>query len=129
MNLIITQIAAWIALIGFTGMFCFQFALVLGVRWGHLAWGGKYKKLPFNLRLASLVSTVIFVVGALCIMEKANIYFIINSPKFADIFVWLLVGIFGLSTIGNILSKSGAEKRLMTPIAAILFLSCLIVAI
>ena len=42
------KIAAGIAAVGFAGMTVFQLLLALGAPIGHMAWGGKYKKLPFS---------------------------------------------------------------------------------
>jgi hypothetical protein len=125
----VTIIVAWVAVAGFAGMLCFQIALAMGMPWGNLAWGGKHKILPNKLRFASLISALIFVFGAICIMEKANIFVFLNLSIIADIFIWILVCIFGLSILGNILSSSRQEKHVMTPVAVILFLTCLAVVI
>jgi len=47
------QVAAWVATAGFIRMICFQVLLALGFPLGQSAWGGKHKKLPPSLRVAS----------------------------------------------------------------------------
>ena len=123
------KIAAGIAAVGFAGMTVFQLLLALGAPIGHMAWGGKYKKLPFSLRVASFFSAMVFVFGTICVLERAQILDLLNSPVLTKIFVWILVVIFAMSTLGNISSTSKMEKRVMTPIAIALCLTCLIIAI
>jgi len=125
----ITQIAGWVALIGFAGMLCFQIVLACGAPLGKVAWGGRFRVLPNNLKIASLISVVIYIFGLVSVMEKMSIYFLMHNPNIASVFIWVLVGIFGLSTVGNIYSTSRIEKQVMLPIAIILFISCFIVAI
>jgi hypothetical protein len=124
-----TELAAWVAVLGFIGLMCFQFLLALGFPYGQAAWGGKYIKLPSNLRIASLFSAGVFVVASLFILERADILTVFNSSTVVTIGVWILVAFLGLNTLGNFASKSRVEKRIMTPISLTLALLCLIVAI
>ena len=129
MNTTIAQAAAWVATIGFIGMMCLQTLLALGFPLGQLAWGGKYDKLPPGLRIASLLSAGIFAFGTLCMLERADILVVLDRPTLVTYAVWILAALFGLSTLANLASPSKWEKRIMTPIALTLSLSCLIVAI
>ena len=124
-----TELAAWVAVLGFIGLMCFQLLLALGFPYGQAAWGGKYIKLPSNLRIASLFSAGVFVVASLFILERADILTVFNSSTVVTIGVWILVAFLGLNTLGNFASKSRVEKRIMTPISLTLALLCLIVAI
>ncbi len=126
----ITQIAAWITVIGFFGVMCFQILLALGFPFGQAAWGGKYSgKLPARLRLASLFSAGIFIIASLFVLEKADVLTVFNSPNLVTVGVWVLAGFLGLSTLGNFVSQSKWEKRIMTPIALTLSLLCITVGI
>jgi hypothetical protein len=125
----ITEMAAWIAVILFFGLMCFQVLLALGFPYGQAAWGGKYIKLPNRLRIASLVSAAIFVVTSLFVLEKAEIISVFNNSTVVTVGVWILIAFFGLNTLGNLVTKSKQEKRIMTPISVALVLLCLIVAI
>jgi hypothetical protein len=123
------QAAAWIATIGFAGMAGLQLLLALGAPLGHLAWGGQAAQLPPNLRLASLGAGAIFLVGAICVLERAQIIQVLAWPRLAGVMVWLLAALFALSTLGNLLSSSKLEQRMMTPVAFILCAACVIVAL
>lgn len=123
------QIVAWIAVVGFAVFFIFQLSLALGIPLGKLAWGGKYKKLPNKLRVASLFSAGIFAFGILCVLERAGLVTFINRLAVIKLALWFLTVLFGLSVFANIMSTSKWEKRIMTPLAAILCLSCLILAL
>ncbi len=125
----IAETAAVICLIIFVIMSIFQLLLAFGAPLGNLAWGGKYKILPFSLRIGSFISALIFLFAGIVILEKANFITIINSSGFVSTFTWFFTGLFGLSCVGNLMSKSIWEKRIMFPIALILFILCLIVAI
>ena len=125
----ITATAAVICIIIFLAMSIFQLLLVFGAPFGNLAWGGKYKILPFYLRIGSFISALIFVFAAIIMLEKANLIAVINSSGIVSFSIWFLAGLFGLSSLGNIMSKSMQEKRIMTPIALIIFFLCLTVAI
>ena len=129
MEMTITQIAAWVATIGFIAMIAFQVSLALGFPFGQAAWGGKHKVLPRNLRIGSTVSAGIFVFASISVLERAGILSLLNSPKLVTYVVWILVAFLGLSAIGNLASSSQLEKRIMAPLALTLSLMCLIVAI
>ncbi len=130
MNTMIAQIAAVAASVGFLGMMCFQILLALGFPLGQASWGGKYTgKLPPRLRIASLFSAVIFVIASLFVLEKADMFSVFNSASVVTVGVWVLVGFIALSALGNFVSQSKWEKRIMAPIALTLSLLCIIVAI
>lgn len=125
----ITETAVVICIIIFSIMFMFQLLLAFGAPLGNLAWGGKYKILPLSLRIGSFISALIFVFAGIIMLEKANLISFINSPAFVSISIWFFAVLFGLSSLGNIMSKSRLEKRIMTPVALIIFSLCLIIAI
>ena len=127
MNVLST--AAWIAAVELIGLACFQTAAACGAPLGRLAWGGAYRRLPPGLRAASLASVVICALGAMLVLERAGVIVLCDRPGAVRIVVWILTVLFGLSTIGNLTSKSVWEKRVMTPVAATLALLCLTVSI
>ncbi len=127
-NIQVAEVAAWITVFIFSGLALFQLLLALGAPFGNLAWGGKYRILPIGLRIGSLISVIIFIIAGISVTEKAGIINILNQPDVITILLWFFVVLFGLSTIGNIMSKSKWEKRIMTPIAFSIFVLCLIIA-
>ncbi len=125
----VTQIAAVVASVGFLGMMCFQILLALGFPLGQASWGGKYTgKLPPRLRIASLFSALIFIIASLFVLEKADMFSVFNNPSVVTVGVWVLAGFSALSALGNFVSQSKWEKRIMAPIALTLYLLCIIVA-
>ena len=101
----------------------FQMLLALGFPLGIAAWGGEHKVLPGKLRLASVVSALIFGVAhtMLLVYLTGNRWLTDAYPLFALIFL--------LSTFANINSKSRWERRVMVPAAVILYLSFLVLSL
>ncbi len=125
----VAQIAALVAAIGFFGIMCFQILLALGFPFGQAAWGGKYKKLPPGLRIASLFSAGIMAFASIIVLEKAALVSVINNSTVVTMGVWILVAFIALNTIGDLASRSKLEKLIMTPVSLTLGLLCLTVAI
>lgn len=63
------QTAAVLATTGFLVLAGFQAALAAGAPWGRAAGGGKHARLPQNLRIASLVSMIVWLVAALIVLD------------------------------------------------------------
>lgn len=101
----------------------FQILLALGFPLGIAAWGGEHKVLPGKLRLASVVSALVFGVAhtMLLVYLTGNRWLTDAYPLFALIFL--------LSTFANINSKSKWERRVMVPAAVILYLSFLVLSL
>ena len=125
----IVLITAIIAVVLFTGMIVFQLLLVLDLPFGHLAYGGKYEKLPSKMKIVSLVGIVIFIFAILSVLERAGIIIIFNNPMFVTVFVWIIAIYSAFITLINAISKSKWEKLIMTPISLILAICCFIVVI
>lgn len=125
----LTQIAASVATAGFAGLAGFQLLLALGAPLGHFAWGGFHERLPAPLRLGSLLAVVLLSFGAVCVLEQAGLICVVRHPTGVRAAVWGLTGLFGLSTVGNLASRSTSERRVGTPIALVLAVACLVVAL
>jgi len=123
----LNKTAAWIGVFGFLGMGIFQFLLALGYPYGKLAWGGFYEKLPVSLRIGSGIAILIYGYGTIVLLESALIIQLLNNPDLVEYSVWIFAALFGLSTIGNLQSKSELEKRVMTPIGILFCYLCIIV--
>jgi len=126
MILIITAI---ISCVLFALMSIFQLLLALGLPLGKAAYGGKYEKLPTNLRIASLIAVGIFVFAIIVVLERAGIITIFNNVLLTAIVVWILAGYFTLNVLMNAVSRSKWEKRIMTPLSLIITVCCFIIAI
>lgn len=126
MNSNLPQFFALIAVIDFAGLMCFQLLLVLGLPLGKAAWGGKYARLPAKLRLGSVAAMIILLFAAISILELSGLISVFHNPGLVRIIVWIFTGFFTLNTLGNFVSKSKWEKRIMTPVAFLLSMMCLL---
>lgn len=105
----------------------FQVTLIAGAPLGKFAWGGQDRVLPLNLRLGSVASLLIYALMSLLLLSKAGVIDTI-SPVVAAAGTWAvclycLVGIFM-----NAISRSKLERLTMVPVAALLFVTSLVVA-
>jgi hypothetical protein len=115
--------------VGFAAIACFQAALALGTPLGRAAWGGTNARLPARLRVASLISAGVWVLAALVILGRTS-YRV--SPVQTGVARWatyVLVGVLALSAIMNTASRSNWERFLWGPVALILAVVCLLVAV
>jgi hypothetical protein len=117
------------AVVGFAAIVCFQVALALGAPLGRAAWGGSNASLPTRLRVASLISAGVWVLAALVILGRTSYR---ASPVQTGVARWatyVLVGVLALSAIMNTASRSKWERFLWGPVALILAVVCLLVAV
>ncbi|MFX0031020.1 MAG: hypothetical protein ACFE8B_17530 [Candidatus Hermodarchaeota archaeon] len=122
-------IATIFLIILFSIMSVFQALLAIGLPFGHLAYGGKYKKLPTNLRIMSVVAIGIFIFGIIAVLERVELINIFNNPVVSLVTVWILAGYSTLNVLMNIMSRNKWEKRIMTPVAITIATCCYLVAI
>jgi hypothetical protein len=125
----VPRVAAVAAATGFLGVALFQLSLALGAPLGHAAWGGAHAQLPAGLRLGSALSAGLLVIAAFIVMGRAG-YWASGVPF--GIFrwgTWALVPAMTLSALGNFASSSRWEKVLLGPVALLLAVLCLILAL
>lgn len=121
--------AALLTVVGFLVLAGFQAALAAGVPWGGAAWGGKHTRLPLNLRRASLVSMIVWLVAALIVLDRAAIP-LVDLPDAASYWgTWILVVLLALGAVMNVASSSPYERFGWAPFALILALLTLVVAL
>ena len=116
-------IATWLAVFTLSLLGLFQLSLALGAPMGQFAWGGKYKVLPRNLRIGSILSLIIYLGIAICLLSKSGIYQIIQQGTLLNILVWVIFVYLVLGIFMNAISRSKRERYTMTPIV-ILLASC-----
>jgi hypothetical protein len=121
--------AALVTVVIFAVVSIIQLLLALGLPLGKLAYGGKYERLPTNMRIMSIVALGIFVLASISVLERAGIITIFNNPIFTVVVVWFIAVYLALNTLLNALSKSKKEKLIMTPLSLIAAICCFIVAI
>ena len=122
-------IATWLAVFTLSLLSLFQLSLALGAPMGQFAWGGKYKVLPRNLRIGSILSLIIYLGIAICLLSKSGIYQIIQQGTLLNILVWVIFVFLVLGIFMNAISRSKRERYTMTPIVILLASCALTVAL
>ena len=122
------EAAAIVATVILGGLAVFQAGLAAGRPWGRLAWGGRHEVLPTRLRIGSAVSIVLYALFAAVVLTAAGLARLLPQG-FADVAIWVLVGYFALGIVLNGVSRSRAERAVMTPVVLVLALCCLVVAL
>ena len=107
----------------------FQIAMALGAPWGKLAMGGRYPgKFPTLIRIAALVQAVVLVLLALTVVIKAGLL-LPNLYKVSSVGIWIVVTISCISLFLNLITPSKEERILWSPIALLLAICSLVVAL
>ncbi len=123
------QIAAVVAVSLFALLAIFQIALLLGAPWGEFAWGGQQKTLAPNRRAGSGVNVVLYVLLSLMLLSKAGfIYSAVIAPILPFV-LWVMVAFAAVGVLLNAITRSRKERAVMLPVAIVLFVCQLIVAI
>ncbi|RYE87314.1 MAG: hypothetical protein EOP19_04585 [Hyphomicrobiales bacterium] len=106
----------------------FQLALAAGAPLGHFAWGGKHRVLPSPLRLGSLVSILLYALMTVVVLSKAAVIDAVPDGV-ATIGTWAVAAYCLVGIAMNAISKSMPERFTMVPVATMLFLLSLSVAL
>ena len=110
------------------GLGVFQLFLAAGAPLGRFAWGGQYRVLPTRLRIGSIVSTVLYAVFAVAVLDRGGMLSMLPEQA-AQISVWVIAGLFLLGAIPNLISRSKPERYVMAPLALLLSVLSLVVAL
>ena len=106
----------------------FQLALAVGLPWGGVAMAGKFPgRFPPSMRAVSFVQTFVLIFLGAIVWTRAGIIFpqwYLASEKFA----WGVVAFAVLSFILNLITPIKLERIIWAPVAAILLISSMIVA-
>ena len=125
----VVQIASFIFSILIGIVILFQLALALGMPWGECAMGGKFPgKLPPPMRFAAVIQ--MFVLGFIgsIVLSKAGLW-LPEWSDFSGTAVWFVIAFCTLSTFLNIITTSVWERRIWAPVAMLLLVTSLIVAV
>ena len=112
-------VVVWVLL---AALAVFQIALVAGAPLGRFAWGGGSTVLPTMLRVGSAVSVVVYAVIAWVLADA------VGDVGF-DLGIWILTAYFTLGVALNAASRSRPERMVMTPVALLLAVCCLVIAL
>lgn len=107
----------------------FQLALAFGAPWGQFAWGGQHRgTLPIGYRIASGFSILIYGLIAAIVLDRAGVVAVFPAA-FSAIAVWFVFGFLALGVLMNAISRSRAERYTATPVALVLAVLALLVAL
>lgn len=120
--------AGVLAAAGFLVIAAFQLALAAGVPLGRAAWGGKSAVLPDNLRRASAVACVVWLVAAVIILGRAGVITVPVPREVLTWGAWILVALSALGSVVNVASSSPWERFGWAPLAAAMAILSAIVA-
>ena len=124
-----STIAAYIFLFCTVLGILFQFALALGAPWGEMAMGGKFPgKFPPPLRMLAVVQAFVLAGMAAVVVARAGMAFD-SFFELSKTAIWFVCAVCLVSAILNIITPSKKERVLWGPIAVVLFVSVLLVAL
>lgn len=124
-----TTIAAIVFGLAIVGIVGFQIALALGAPWGAWAMGGAFPgRYPPRMRVAAIVQAVVLALVGVVVLAHAGLLL----PGIADALpwlVWVAVVLSGVSLVLNAITPSAGERRLWVPVAVVMLVSSLVVAL
>ena len=107
----------------------FQVALALGAPWGAYAMGGAFPgRMPPPLRTAALIQAALLGALAVIVLAAAGV---VSIPLLDDWpwLIWLPVAVSAVSVVLNASTRSRGERRIWLPVAIVLLLSSVGVAL
>ena len=119
---------ALVTAIGLAIIAAFQVALALGVPWGRAAYGGTSATLQPELRVASGVATIVWLLAAAVVLGRAGYW---GSARWTVSFhwgTWLVAGLLALGAVVNFASSSPWERFGWGPLALLLSILCVVLA-
>lgn len=122
-----TEVAAVSATVVLAALGVLQVLVAAGRPYGRLVWGGQHRVLPRRLRIGSAVATGLYAAFAVVLLARAGLF---GSPAaFVRIATWVLLAYFVLGILLNAVSRSRAERAVMTPVCVVLAACTLVVAL
>ena len=123
------EIAAVLICILFGVLAVLQLALVFGAPIGHFAWGGADRVLPRAKRIGSIVAIVLYAVFGWVFLMKAGLVPMALPEIVVDVAAWVITAYFAIGIAMNAMSRSKPERDTMTPVAIVLTVLSLIIAL
>lgn len=107
----------------------FQLGLTIGMPWGEASMGGKFPgKYPPKMRVASLLNSFVLCFVAAIVLTKSGML-LPQFKSFANVTIYFVVGFSAIATILNIITPSKIERKLWAPVATMLLITSIIVAL
>jgi hypothetical protein len=126
---LIADVAALAYLVASVVGIVFQLAVALGAPWGEYTQGGRFPgRLPPVSRVLALAQAVILGVLAFIVVSRAGIL-VAEATLDQPNVIWLPVIVSGTSLWVNLNSHSPKERRTWVPVAVVMLVSSLVVAL
>ena len=122
-----SALAAVVATVILVALAVLQASVAAGAPLGRFVWGGQHQTLPPRLRIGSAVSVLLYAGFALLLLSRAGVLPGGNTGL-VIVSTWVLFAYFTLGILGNLASRSKAERWTMVPTSAVLAAAALIVA-
>jgi hypothetical protein len=107
----------------------FQLALALGAPWGERAMGGRWTgTLPAAARAGAVVQAVVLALLAVVVLDAAGVV-TLGWTAALPWLPWVPVVVAAISAVMNAATRSPAERRTWLPVALVLLVTSLSVAI
>lgn len=125
----ISRVAALLYATVSAGVVAFQLALAAGAPWGAYAMGGALPgQFPPMLRIAALVQAALLVGMTIVVMARAGLV-LAGWAQVSRWLVWVVVGFAAVSLVLNLITPSAGERAIWAPVALLLLISSVLVAI
>lgn len=125
----LTLAAAIVGLAVLVTIIVLQLALALGFPLGAYAWGGAHRVLPPRLRLGSVAAALLLGVAIWVLFARIGAARPRPGATGVRVGTWAFAAYFALNVLGNLRSRSRAERLVMTPLAALLAASFAVVGL
>lgn len=123
------RISAFIYIVVSVVVILFQIALAAGVPWGEFAMGGAFPgQFPPELRVAAVLQAGILAALAFVVLARAGI----TLPRWSRTsrwLIWVVVAFSAVSLVLNTITPSAGERAIWAPVALIMLICSVIVAI
>lgn len=111
------------------GAIAFQIALALGAPWGTYAMGGRFPgRYPPAMRIAAVAQAALLSLALLIVLSDAGLVLPSVSQALPWL-IWLVVAFSAVSVALNALTPSAGERRIWVPVAVVMLVSSLSVAL
>jgi hypothetical protein len=124
-----TSVAAAAYCVATAAVVLFQFALALGAPWGRFAMGGAFPgRFPTGMRFAAAAQGLLLLASTGVVLSRAGVA-LPSWGAASSWLIWVVVAFGALSALLNLITPSPAERRLWAPVAIVMFVSSLTVAL
>jgi len=107
----------------------FQFALALGAPWGRYAMGGAFPgRMPTPLRIAAFAQGIALAALAMIVLADTGLADVALVDEWPGL-IWVPVAVSAFAVVLNASTRSQGERRIWLPVATLLLICALGVAL